>query len=215
MAVLRDGPMPLDAGSTRDAERALGIPVACVYAYLGRTLEAFGNSAIVVDDGAVRGHMSPFDTGGLVNNIAPVSGWPEASKRQYLASYSWPTAQFDNVVALYPDGHAAGRSAYIAGSRPSVDGPHITWPGREEADIWASNNDWRAWTWEGRGSISAGAQLRHWTCPPAVLAEITKYAERTSHADGGAWFEELLARYVAGGVSRLVRNLRAEQGGAP
>jgi len=58
--------------TTRQNELVLGMP-ACAYAYLGKTVPDFGDAALAFPFDDIAGHMSPFDTGGLVEHIKPVS----------------------------------------------------------------------------------------------------------------------------------------------
>lgn len=77
-------PNPITSTSRNEAE--LGITPARVYAYLGRTCDAFGHRAVAIQFGAVTGELSPFDTGGLVGHIQPVCRWSPRKPRAIFYS---------------------------------------------------------------------------------------------------------------------------------
>lgn len=212
VSVLLNGPAPNPNPEceTRVHETALGVAPPSVYAYLGRTLEVFGNSAFLLPMASLVGQVSPFDTGGLIKKIMPVSGWPIDQKQEYLRKFSWSASELPKLLAVYPQTTTVAIRAYLECNNPSQDGPHQLWDG-PEANIWKLNTDWRAWTWEGRqpDKLSVGT-LARWTCPSDLYDEIQTYAE-TASADVADAVAELSSKYVRGGVSRLVRDMRAAQ----
>ena len=217
--VLRHGPRhhPLATVRTRVNEEELGIAPPCVYAYLGRTLETFGTSAISLPVDEVPGVVSPFDSGGLVDHIVPLDKWETDQRRNYLARYSWPADQLDDLLAAYPTADAGRVAGYLAGTRPPQSGPHEVWPDDDDgpslvATIWADNDDCRAWLWETRVPEHLPiTNLVRWSCSSATYDEILRYTDTVNDADEAAWLESLLERFVVGGVSALVRELRAYQ----
>jgi|GEM_PF-2317052 len=215
--VLREGPRPHPnpASETRQYEQRLNITPHRVYAYLGRTLEAFGDNAIVLPpNGLIGGQMSPFDTGGLINKIAPVSQLVDNEKCVYLAAFSFQLAtEKGAVLERYPSTSAELVKHYLEAQRPhDGDGPHHHWPGGPQHPIWTSNTDWRAWTWEGRAEPEhfLVATLRHWTCSPSMHARIIDSAERR-YGEDEAWLLRLAETYEEGGVGLLVERLKDEQ----
>ena len=215
MSVLRLGPRihPDKKTTSRVYETRLGIDPHRVYAYLGRTLEVFGNCALALPPEALTGEMSPFDTGGLINHIAPISGYDDARKQAFLRAYTWPTADRSTLIQKYPTSQNGQFAEYLEGVKaPSAEGPHKIWQDREIAAIWSGANDSRAWTWEGRSSPTFDVkQLHRWTCSPAAYPAILEHGETYTKAVDAAWFQALISKYIHGGVSALVMNLRQEQ----
>jgi len=216
--VLRTGPAinPSPTCPTRLNEATLAIAPPCVYAYLGRTTEAFGHSAVSLPMAALAGTVSPFDTGGLVKHIAPVKGWTVDARRAYLAHYSWPSDQIGKLIAVYPTGAPARRRAYLNTDRPKVSGPHEIWKTKEEsfiASIWTAPNEWPAWLWEGRAPnrLSIDQNLVAWSCPAPIYGEILEISAAATEPEDVLWFEWLMPKYVDGGVSALVQSLRGRQ----
>lgn len=215
VSVLRHGDTPATSASvttaTRRNELQLGIDPPSVYAYLGQILETFGRNALVVTLDGVRGEMCPFDSGGLVDYLEPVRGWQQDDRRAYLKNLSFPTAEETARVEQYPTLSEAPLRNYLDGAQPAVNGPHVLWGGTP-ADLWKSNSHWRAWTWEGRvpGVLPTGNNLRHWTCPPDIYAEIELIAESSPGSDE-QWFSDILPKYVRGGVSHLLADLKEVQ----
>jgi hypothetical protein len=206
-------PTPPGLSRTRMNEARLGLPPAS-YVYLGRTHEDFGSAAFALEQHNFMGLMSPFDTGGTIENIKPLAGWADKKRASYVAKYSWSTADFEAVVGAYPAADPAFVAAYVAAERPSHAGPHAIWLDRPKADIWLLNDDWRAWTWEGRcaGPIQTGYRILHWSCQPHVFDRIQQRIE-----DASTDFDllvSLTSRYVPGGVSALIDKMRAYQKGS-
>ncbi|MDB4942641.1 MAG: hypothetical protein JWP97_2175 [Labilithrix sp.] len=213
--VLRDGPKhhPLPTSETRRNEAELGIEPPHVYAYLGRTLKSFGQNAIALKQPALEGEVCPFDSGGLLRKIAPVSGRKKAAKAAYLQAYSWPTTALRVLLKTYPSSSQTQHVAYVAMAAPAVDGPHVYWPKRGAAEpIWTSNTQWRAWTWEGRSPspLTTGKHLVRWTCPNDTYPKLEEYVASRPPSDR-KWFEQVSKLYVRGGLTRLMTALRAAQ----
>lgn len=222
LEVLHHGPRhhPLATVRTRVNEAELGIAPPCVYAYLGRTLETFGTSAISLPADQVLGTVCPFDSGGLIDHISPLNTWATDPRRNYLARYSWPTDKIDDLLAVYPTADAGRVKDYLQGTRPLQAGPHEVWPDDEDgpdpplvASIWADNDDCRAWLWETRvpEHLVVNNNLLRWSCSSGTYDEILRYTDTIHDAVEAAWMESLLERFVVGGVSALVRELRAYQ----
>jgi hypothetical protein len=205
-------PTPHGLSKTRMNEANLGLAPS-TYAYLGRPHEDFGSSAFAMEDAEFSGEMSPFDSGGLVSNIAPVCHWKDdADRREYLRTYTWPTSQLAALLAAHPSAEKKLLGAYLRAERPPQAGPHEIWGG-DSVDIWKSNSDWRAWTWEGRcpGAIPTGRRLFRWTCPPPVYVQLLDLLEAGDlDADFSAF---IISRYIPGGVSFLMETLRVHQMG--
>jgi hypothetical protein len=124
--VLREGPKPPAGPTTQKNEDLLGISPSCVYAYLGRMNEAFGDCAFCLPMKSLlnSGTVSPFDTGGLVDHIDPVKTWPTADKRLYLKAYSWSTSRLPILLERYPTHAPARVSAYLRAEKPPYAGFH-------------------------------------------------------------------------------------------
>jgi hypothetical protein len=215
LEVLRNGPRihPDPNCDTRVHEGVLGINPNCVYAYLGRTIEKFGHAAMVLPVNAIKGKVSPFDTGGLVNKIVPVSAQPDATKRVFLNAYSWPSSKLSSLLPIHPTENSARVRRYLLGVEPpDAAGPHALWPNaKATAAIWRSKNDWRAWTWEARSPEKFDvSRLEQWTCSPAVYSEIIDHVDALD-PKSVSWFPALAARYVHGGVSNLVEQWKSRQ----
>jgi hypothetical protein len=207
---LRTGPLPPPISvpsKTAANERRLGLP-SSAYAYLGRSSELFGANGFAVPVSAPKGTISPFDTGGLVEHIVPVSGWADDERRGFVDDYSWPDAFLMQGLSSHPAG--TGLIDYLDGRGPPYAGPHDLWSGRQ-ADIWkAGANTWPAWTWEIRApQLPAGRNVVCWTCPPDIFSQVQTIAE-DSPADID-WFEFLFRCYVPGGVSQMLANQRSAQ----
>lgn len=220
--VLRNGPRhhPDPAVRTRVNEEHLGIAPPCVYAYLGRTLETFGTSAISLPQEDVVGTCTPFDSGGLVDHIAPIRDWAAGSRRSYLQRFSWPSTQLIDRLSEYPTRDPIRVADYLNGVRPSESGPHQLWLDAREisegtlvASIWNDNVDCRSWLWEARvpNRIPIENNLVKWSCSSATHAEILEYTERIRDDNEAQWVESLLEKFVVGGVSALILELRAFQ----
>lgn len=212
--VLRNGPKihPDPSCATRRHEATLGIKPNCVYAYLGRTLETFGETVVVLPAKAVKGKVSPFDTGGLVNKIDPVRGLSDSDKKTFLNAFTWPATEMASLLTKHPTGKKAQVESYLAGvDPPAAAGPSIIWPHpKATAAIWRARNDWRAWTWEVRSPAHLDlSDLEQWTCSPALYTEIMDHVDSLGRA--GAWFKDIAERYVHGGVSDLVEQWKAKQ----
>ena len=213
MPVLQQGITPnttASPGQTQTNERVLGLNRS-VYAYLGRGSTDFGQNGFTVPVNSVpnNGHVSPFDTGGLVKHIHPVCNWPQGKKREFLKDYSWPIKDVGRRLQEYPS--RDGLATYLTGQRPKSAGPHKIWTGTQ-GDIWQTNaNTWQAWTWEFRTTVclNAGIHVKFWTCPPHVFAELCQLAEGDPSKQ--QWYAFLAERYVPGGVSQMVRLLRDKQ----
>ncbi len=201
-------PNPSTTTTTYHNETVLGLN-AHVYAYLGRTVDKFGDRAIVVARDALKGAASPFDSGGLVGHIPPVAAEPAARKIAFLHAFTWSTDDLDGLLAQYPSDDWVEQ--YIAGERPLVPGPHaVLQPAvcGPEFDTWShSANSWPAWTWEGRSEsrIEVGDKLCRWTCKAVEYADLC-FDDVASEAIAG-----LSAAYVRGGVSILVARLAEMQ----
>ena len=212
LAVLKAGdlPNPDPDSISRQNEAELGFPSACVYAYLGQTLEAFSSCGVVAIESALSGTISPFDTGGLVNHIEPIRNWPSTERRAFLVEYSWEHTQLARLMSEYPGKEPVWAANYLFGRRPPAhSGLHDLINTLSTAALWQSNDDWRAWIWEGRcdGPFPALDALYKWTCPPDTFASLVDLAATTNDDS----FIGLIDKYVRGGVSELVESLRAEQ----
>jgi hypothetical protein len=215
--VLRDGPQihPDETNDTRVYEGRLGIAPNRVYAYVGRTLETFGENALVLPPAAVRGgHLTPFDTGGTIRKIRPIDDFPDPEKAAYVAAFTW-TLPEDLAACLetYPTGDATRLAAYLDTAKPDGRGPGDLWPGKPDAAIWEQNTDWRAWTWEGRAEPHHLAidQLRHWTCSPSVANGVFATAKRLYGATDRPFLLRLTKTYLEGGVGSMLLRLRKDQ----
>jgi hypothetical protein len=216
LEVLRTGPRvhPSPSTRTKENEAELGIDPPCVYAYLGRTLEVFGSSAICLPMADVSGTVSPFDTGGLVEHIEPVHTWESEARRAYLQKFSWECSQLATLLKRHPTALPAKISAYLRGRKPDESGPHEVWTTADAncvAAIW-SGDDWRAWTWETRvpQHIPVNHNVVRWSCSSATYGEILRYAESVTDPNEGVWLESLLQRLVVG-TSSLVSQLIGHQ----
>jgi hypothetical protein len=132
--VLLRGPEPPTFRTrTKDNEDHLGIAPPRSYCYLGRTIDAFGDAALVFGSTSVpKGTMSPFDTGGLVKHIKPIDTWDQDARRKLLTTFSWPTAEMAVVLAEYPTSALA--ADYLDLNKvPNPPGPHAVWPSKVEA----------------------------------------------------------------------------------
>lgn len=212
--VLRHGPTPPSVSvpsSTRQAELDLGMPSGNVYAYLGRTRDAFGACAFAVPISCgqeATATLSPFDTGGLRKHIKPVAQWDAARQRRYLSDYSWPGAQLPTVLTDYPGENTDAIRRYLdPNQRPAQTGPAQVWAGKLAADIWSEPDaSWPAWTWECRWSIQIPVGgLLAWTCSPADYDLLLQEMEDTLPDADRRW---LMERYVRFGVSFLVKRYR-------
>lgn len=217
--VLRDGcAPPPDHNATKQCELKLGIPTQCVYCYLGRALESFGDFAVALrPDLLPLAQMSPFDTGGLVRRIAPVSTWKRKEKQRYLNAYTWSTTFFRKVILEYPGDSRTAVHQYLDGTRPSTAGPHLHWANRPIADIWSEpTNTVHAWLWEGRWGLKLPIvdALVAWACSPSQYAAILDYVDTLTAPDVRAEALRLLGMYVPGGVTNLLQHLREEQVGS-
>ncbi|HMJ09994.1 MAG TPA: hypothetical protein VK524_01250, partial [Polyangiaceae bacterium] len=162
--------MPRTDGNTNQLELDLKIFPERLYCCLGRTIERFGSFAFAVVTIPSQGEMSPFDTGGLVHKMPPVSTWASAERQKFLVDYSWPTTSVGSLLATYPGPTTLDIERYLdTDHRPAQHGPHQIWAGKMEADIWANATHWCAWTWEGRFEVTipVADQLVAWTCTPA------------------------------------------------
>lgn len=210
VGVLRDGCRPPPTVSeTQQLELALDITPPRVYCYLGRTLEQFGEFCLVFEPPRLpTGNMSPFDTGGLVRKIRPVSDWQIVQRVEYLRALSFSTQTMDDMLAGYP---ADQHERYLDCERPTFAGPHEIWTDAPIADIWAQGTHWRAWTWEGRWEmLPVAGTIRAWTCAPAIFMDIVERIEAAPDLPV-AVVDDFLARFRPGGVSALVADLRVEQ----
>lgn len=203
--VLLAGPEPNRATSTDTYrnEQLLGLE-AHVYAYLGRTIDKFGQRALVLSQAALVGSVSPFDTGGLVNKIHPLCGASVADRRAFLTAFSWASSDLSSLIARHP-GREEVR-AYMWGVRPPHAGPAEVFAERGGAEVstWAHpENTWQAWTWEGRSTdrLAVGAELQRWTCRPEEYAALLVDLETV--VDPAA-FDSIDGLYLHGGVSALV-----------
>lgn len=212
VAILRTGcrpPPPSAAGQTQQLELDLAISSPRVYCYLGRTLEQFGEFCVVFEPGRVPiGEMCPFDSGGLVRKIRPISDWDAEARAEYLSALTFATSELRDRVSGYP---ADRVDQYLQCERPVFEGPHEVWPQLPVADIWRQGTDWRAWTWEGRWEVLPVAGcVRAWTCAPAMFMDIVERIESATDLPVGV-VDDFLARFRPGGVGALVADLRAEQ----
>lgn len=211
--VLTVGPRPSpDVNcTTQRNERELDINPPHVYAYLGKTVPEFGNAAFAIGDGTIKGDISPFDTGGLVDHIHPVRDWPRNDRRAFLRANTWPSGRLHAQLERYPGTAVHEIAAYLDGERPSQPGPSAVFANPPPASTWSdARNIWPAWTWELRvANILAlsAADLVNWTCPAAMFNDVYEELLRSNHADAGT----LLGKYIEGGVSRMVERLRAVQ----
>jgi hypothetical protein len=216
VGVLRDGPTPrTTACKTHANEDHLGIPRS-VYAYLGKTIEEFGEAAFVVEQSVLTGNISPFDTGGLVEHIAPIRTWPQDEKRKFLSANTWPHTKLGSCLSQYPGTADPLRRRYLDGGAPvGLEGPHVISGVDPRANSWNDPaNDWRAWTWEIRSADRFPIHphdIYKWTCPAAQRSEIERIALSTTDPHEQQAILVLLSKYHRGGVSRLVYDLCAEQ----
>lgn len=233
--VLMNGaPVSNDPDSkTPGNEKVLRIDPRRVYAYLGRPHEQFGENIVALEGSsldALAGHMSPFDTGGLVKHFKPVADLDDAAKADYLALFTWDTSQRGTVIGNYPGADKAQIEDYLDCKRPEVDGPYVVLArddhrsnGLAKSPIWKENTgaemDWRLWTWEGRvpGRLPA-TNLVKWTCASshnkAVISALTKRMSDARNAGDQATEDRVRAivgSFVTGGLSALVTKLRSEQ----
>jgi hypothetical protein len=213
--VLREGPVPPPVGlqtDTKKHEILLDLEHS-VYAYLGRTLEAFGKAAVVLNYKApIQGKVSPFDTGGLVNKIKPVCQWEPEAKKQYVKHLTWSFNQLPQQLKAYPGQNSGQVKEYIEGACPSQSGPHDIWDHEPPvAEIWTPENHWRAWIWEIRSSkLPTGKNLAGWACDVATFQKILAEAEEATEQEQ-EWYQGLMSLYVDGGVSGLVQAFQARQ----
>lgn len=216
--VLRYGPAPPPAAlttGTKQLELELGMEKHHVYAYLGRTREAFGSNVIVVPAAVGQSNaakISPFDTGGLVKHIQPVCSWARDQRQNFLADYTWPGIDLPDLFRAYPGATVGRVHQYLdVDQPPSFDGPHEVWLGRTPAEIWkAGSASWPTWTWEARWTerIACDA-LVAWSCAPALYDILLRELEDTIDDDDA--FDFLVSRYVRGGVSFLVKEFMGRQ----
>lgn len=212
--VLRSGPgfNPKPTCRTRLNEARLGLPPH-VYAYIGTTVPTFGDAGFAIPLDAFDGEMSPFDTGGLVDHTPPVSGWDDAEKQKYLADYTWKTRNRRALLAKYPTLMRARVLAYLSGKKPAHDGPHAVWS-KTVAAIWKTDAaGWQSWTWEGRTPMrmKLSGPVHAWSCTAPIYEKVCEYAESVASGAEQRFLDELLDRYVRGGVSHMVAELREEQ----
>lgn len=213
LGVLRDGdtPHPDPASRTRQDEVTLGIAPPCVYAYLGMTLELFGKCAVALGFDQLDGHVSPFDSGGLIRHIHPLCDWEVPERQKFLAEYTWSSDQLPDLLKIHPGEGSAEIAAYLDGTQPTEEGFHAVYSeSLPEAPMWKDNTDRRAWTWEGRrqGGLPF-RELVAWTCPPDQYAEILSLSPTTD--DERQLVVWLARQYVRGGVAALLRALRPRQ----
>ncbi len=203
--VLKEGPEPnpLPTCRTKLNEDALGIEPPHVYAYLGRTYEECLDACLVLALTAPGGSVSPFDTGGLVGHIGPVSGWDVEDRRSFLLDYTWPSEEIEDCIRDYPTLVEAAVGAYVGGAAPVHPGPHLVWTDRRAAEIWSAPNDWPAWTWELRspGRLHTGERLARWTGAPGMYPLLVEYIE--NNPDQADSLIDLLSTYFEGGASDL------------
>ena len=168
----------------------------------------------------VAGTISPFDSGGLVDHISPLDTWDTVPRRNYLSCYSWPADRLSNLLDVYPTAEPASVAAYLRGTRPPQSGPHALEIDPQDAPqpplvatIWADNDDCRAWIWETRvpEHLPVNSNLVRWSCSSATYDAILRYTETIQDAGEATWVESLFERFVVGGVSALVRELRSFQ----
>jgi hypothetical protein len=189
VAALRDGPRPpTSTGNTQQLELELEMKTRNVYAYLGRTLEAFGSTVIALsNNAALTAEASPFDTGGLVKHAKPVCDWPNAERNGYLQDFTWPGGEeLETALTKYPGNNVA---EYLnIDWRPRDKGPTSVWPERRaspkeasvhdeqprEDTLWSSENaDWRCWTWEARWPEHLDTRdLVAWSCAPHLYPKV-------------------------------------------
>lgn len=218
--VLRRGPSnnPDTTCRTRQNEAVLGLRTS-VYAYLGKTIPHFGDAAFALPIDALAGEMSPFDSGGLVQHIKPVSERDDSEKRAFVSAFTFDTRWRKKLLSEYPGVARAAVRTYLEGKRPKEhDGPHTVWPSAavtdpEVAAIWHSGNGWRAWTWEGRvpRRLPVDGNIVQWSCTPMMYQRIREYAETEARPADASFLNPLLRSYVRGGVSKLVSSLREGQ----
>lgn len=214
--VLLNGPKTAPPGigeTTKANELALGIaPPEHVYMYLSSTDTegGFGHAAFAIALLDFEGSVTPFDTGGLVEHIAPPKSWPEAERRKkFVESMTWPSTELPNLLPAYPGAAEEDWERYLAGDRPLVPGPHALWATSEAADIWGeAANEWPAWTWEGRrpAHIPIAHCLKYWTCPNGFFLELQDWVVKNPTFKA-AW-KELTAKHVEDGVGELLAKHR-------
>lgn len=215
LEVLRTGPgfKPDPKCRTRRNEEALGLEPHA-YAYIGRTVPSFGMVAFALPLDGLDGVMSPFDTGGLVEHTPPVSDWSEEERRKFLAAYTWATRNRKAPLEKYPTAARAKILAYLDGRKPPHEGPHLLWPTKAVATIWRTDAaGWPAWTWEGRcpKKMKLTREVHAWSCTAPLYERICEHAETVTDRKEQRFLDDLLVKYVRGGVSQMVVNLREEQ----
>ena len=191
---------------TRQLELTLGIRDAHVYFYLGRTLENFGSFALAIRKPVELGEMSPFDTGGLVRKIRPVSTWDSDRQGAYLRSATFSTVDSARNLEAYP---ANRLTDYLHCERPPQAGPHETWQAIPVAEIWDANNDWRCWTWEARyrAPVPTGASVVAWSCSPSQYEAV--FDALLAQAPDVA--THLVDTYIEGGVGVFINEIARQQ----
>lgn len=213
LAVVETGVRPPKITTdTQQLELALGVEEPHVYCYLGRTLEQFGDFCVVLKPKSLpAGQMCPFDSGGLVRKIPPVSTWEEKKRVEYLDAFSFlTTTTIGHPCIRYP---GDGIRSYLLCERPPYSGPHELWEKTPKADIWTQGTHWRAWTWEGRWrELPVDGNVHAWSCSPALFARILEASEQDT-AIAPAMLDRFIGLYREGGVSALIADLRIEQGG--
>jgi hypothetical protein len=198
---------------TQRNERALGISAPHTYAYLGRPCIAFGQTAVALMLDSLAFTVSPFDTGGLVENLPPVASLPSGERQAYLQAYSWPSTHVHVLLGEHPGPQPERVKHYRTGVPPAAAGPYEVWARADGADIWrraaSSTKDypWRAWMWEARvaGPIAMRSKILAWSCPSHIYEELRVLAEGLTDPADVAAFEDLVDKYVDGGVIALAR----------
>lgn len=212
ISVLQDGirPPPPDIRSgASQLEVGLGLTPK-VYCYINRTLEVFGDNGLAIAMTAPdNGKMSPFDTGGLCDHIEPICNWSEQKRQDFLSKYSWNTNSWEQLLNAYPGNSDKAIIDYNRSERPTFVGPYQVWLDKPAADIWGSNEDCRAWTWEGRWEkvVFDVDELVAWTCSASRFQAIFERAENAESDELAAWYAKLFEKYVVGGVSEMVVQL--------
>jgi hypothetical protein len=204
LSTLKKALTPNPDSDVRDDEVELKIEPPRVYAYLGRGHDNFGRVIVTIPFAKVDGDCSPFDSGGLLRKIVPVSTWEQEDKGRYLAEFTWSTALLGAKLNDYPGKKNLQR--YLSGTRPSkLAGPHDVWPSKLTAPIWKANASWVCWTWEVRvpNHLSLGSSIFRWTCEPELFGRIQALAENAPPSEVDLYIH-LTRTHVKWGIKALL-----------
>ena len=207
LRILYDGLRPKAGSQTQKWEDALDISPHCVYFYLGIADKGFGTTGLALPFSDVRGWLSPFDSGMLVEAHKPICERTPAEKVVYLNAATFPTARAPELIAKHPGAQLAD---YLDGKRPPHEGPHEHWPSIPAAPLWRENG-WKAWLWEAR--VPNGTSVRtlvQWTCPGEDFDEAVEVLE-TTYSHDPVWVKAMFDCHFNGGVGPMWDALRDRQ----